>query len=99
MPGGKLGELAENRPAASCLLVQETHVIGVLGTEEWTRIRIGVGKPPTETGREIKAGGTSYLLSPMRNRELAALDEALALADGLAESWPTDRAGSGSIRH
>lgn len=55
-------------------------ISAVLGTEEWTRIRIGVGKPPTETGREIKAGGTSYLLSPMRKQELALLDEGLDLA-------------------
>ncbi len=55
-------------------------ISGVLGTEEWTRVRIGVGKPPTETGREIKAGGTSYLLSPMRKAELAALEEGLDLA-------------------
>lgn len=55
-------------------------ISGVLGTEEWTRIRIGVGKPPTETGREIKAGGTSYLLSPLRKSELAALDDGLDLA-------------------
>ncbi len=41
-------------------------ISGTLGTEEWIRVRIGVGKPPTETGREIKAGGTDYLLSPMR---------------------------------
>jgi len=55
-------------------------ISGVLGTEEWTRVRIGVGKPPTETGREIKAGGTSYLLSPMRKSELALLDDGLDLA-------------------
>jgi PTH1 family peptidyl-tRNA hydrolase len=36
-----------------------------------------VGKPPTETGRAIKAGGTSYLLSPMRRMQLQELDEAL----------------------
>jgi PTH1 family peptidyl-tRNA hydrolase len=52
-------------------------ILGVLGTEEWIRIRIGVGKPPTETGRAIKAGGTSYLLSPMRRMQLQELDEAL----------------------
>jgi PTH1 family peptidyl-tRNA hydrolase len=52
-------------------------ISGELGTEEWTRIRIGVGKPPLETGREIKAGGTSYLLAPMRKQELATLDEVL----------------------
>jgi peptidyl-tRNA hydrolase, PTH1 family len=52
-------------------------VSGVLGTEEWTRIRIGIGKPPTESGREVKAGGTDYLLAPMRKAELAVLDEVL----------------------
>jgi PTH1 family peptidyl-tRNA hydrolase len=52
-------------------------ILGVLGTEEWIRIRIGVGKAPTETGRAIKAGGTSYLLSPMRRMQLQELDEAL----------------------
>ena len=55
-------------------------ISGVLGTEEWTRVRIGVGKPPTETGREIKAGGTGYLLSPMRKVELGLLEEGLDLA-------------------
>ena len=52
-------------------------ISGVLGTEEWLRIRIGIGKPPLETGREVKAGGTTYLLSPMRKTELAVLDEVL----------------------
>jgi PTH1 family peptidyl-tRNA hydrolase len=52
-------------------------ISGVLGTEEWLRIRIGIGKPPLETGREVKAGGTDYLLSPMRKQELAELDEVL----------------------
>jgi PTH1 family peptidyl-tRNA hydrolase len=49
----------------------------VLGTEEWLRIRIGVGKPALADGREIKAGGKDYLLSPMRKQELAVLDEVL----------------------
>jgi PTH1 family peptidyl-tRNA hydrolase len=52
-------------------------ISGVLSTEEWLRIRIGIGKPPLETGREVKAGGTSYLLSPMNKRELTLLDEVL----------------------
>ena len=52
-------------------------ISGVLGTEEWLRVRIGVGKPPLETGREVKAGGTSYLLAPMRKTELTVLDEVL----------------------
>ena len=52
-------------------------ISGVLGTEEWTRVRIGVGKPPLESGREVKAGGTDFLLSPMRKAELNVLDEML----------------------
>lgn len=52
-------------------------ISSVLGTEEWLRIRIGVGKPPTETGREVKAGGTSYLLSPMRKGDLMQLEDGL----------------------
>jgi PTH1 family peptidyl-tRNA hydrolase len=52
-------------------------ISGVLGTEEWLRIRIGVGKPTLSDGREIKAGGRDYLLSPMRKQELAVLDEVL----------------------
>ena len=52
-------------------------ISGVLGTEEWLRVRIGVGKPPLESGREVKAGGTDFLLSPMRKAELNVLDEVL----------------------
>jgi len=52
-------------------------LLSVLGTEEWLRIRIGVGKPPTETGREVKAGGTGYLLSPMRKADLVQLEDGL----------------------
>ncbi len=52
-------------------------VLGALGTEEWLRIRIGVGKPALADGREERAGGKEYLLSPMRRQELAVLDEVL----------------------
>ena len=52
-------------------------VSGALGTQEWLRIRIGVGKPPLADGTEVNAGGTEYLLSPMRRQELAVLDEVL----------------------
>jgi PTH1 family peptidyl-tRNA hydrolase len=52
-------------------------ILSSLGTEEFIRVRIGVGKQPTQTGREIKAGGTDYLLSPMRKMMLQELDEVL----------------------
>jgi PTH1 family peptidyl-tRNA hydrolase len=52
-------------------------ISGALGTEDWLRVRIGIGKPPLEDGREVKAGGQDYLLSPMRRQELVVLDEVL----------------------
>ncbi len=55
-------------------------VTGALGSEEWLRLRIGVGHdlPP----EAIAAGGggrpgRDYLLSPMRKADLAVLDEVL----------------------
>jgi PTH1 family peptidyl-tRNA hydrolase len=61
-------------------------ISGALGTEEWLRIRIGIGKPPLEDGREIKAGGRDFLLSPMRRQELAVLDEVLDRVRGAVEA-------------
>ena len=52
-------------------------ILSSLGTEDWVRVRIGVGKPPTQTGRELKAGGSEYLLAPMRRMQLQELDEVL----------------------
>jgi PTH1 family peptidyl-tRNA hydrolase len=60
-------------------------ISGALGTEEWLRIRIGVGKPALADGREIKAGGRDYLLSPFRKQELAVLDEVLDRAKSAVE--------------
>lgn len=52
-------------------------ITGALGTEDWMRIRIGVGKPSLPDGREIKSGGKEYLLTPMRKAELEVLDGVL----------------------
>jgi PTH1 family peptidyl-tRNA hydrolase len=65
-------------------------ISGVLGTEEWLRIRIGVGKPALADGREIKAGGKDYLLSPMRKQELAVLDEVLDRVEDAVEMVLTE---------
>jgi PTH1 family peptidyl-tRNA hydrolase len=47
---------------------------GALRTQEWTRIRIGVGPQPGElSGRR----GRDYLLTPMRKADLAELDPVL----------------------
>ena len=52
-----------------------------LGTEEWPRLRIGVGKPARDSGAGLeparRAGGVDYLLSPFRKMQLAELDETL----------------------
>jgi PTH1 family peptidyl-tRNA hydrolase len=69
-------------------------ISGVLGTEEWLRIRIGVGKPALADGREIKAGGKDYLLSPFRKQELAVLDEVLDRARSAVEVVLTKGVGA-----
>ena len=52
-------------------------ILASLGTPEWVRIRIGVGKPSLPDGRHFKSGGQSYLLAPIRKAELTILDEVL----------------------
>ena len=65
-------------------------ISSALGSEEWLRIRIGVGKPALADGRELKAGGKDYLLSPMRKSELAVLDPVLDRAQSAVEAIFTD---------
>ena len=52
-------------------------ITGALGSEDWMRIRIGVGRPALPDGREIRSGGKEYLLAPMRRTELDVLDGVL----------------------
>lgn len=65
-------------------------VTGALGTQEWLRLRIGVGldrspgapsfRRSLPEGWEAASGrrpGSDYLLSPMRKADLAVLDEVL----------------------
>jgi PTH1 family peptidyl-tRNA hydrolase len=65
-------------------------ISGALGTEEWLRIRIGIGKPTLADGREIKAGGRDYLLSQLRKQELAVLDEVLDRVEDAVEAVLTE---------
>jgi PTH1 family peptidyl-tRNA hydrolase len=73
-------------------------ISGVLGTEEWLRVRIGVGKPALADGREIKAGGKDYLLSPFRKQELAVLDEVLDRVKDAVEVVLTEGVGAAMSR-
>ena len=50
-------------------------VSGVLGTDDWARIRIGVG--PEAGAPENMRRGKDYLLTPMGKRDLAAIDPVL----------------------
>src|SRR5208337_3898939 len=54
-------------------------VTGALGTQEWLRLRIGVGLdlPPEAEAAGGKRPGRVFLLSPMRKAELTVLDEVL----------------------
>jgi peptidyl-tRNA hydrolase, PTH1 family len=51
-------------------------IAGVLGTDEWKRIRIGVGPEPG-VREEAFRRGKDYLLTPMGKRDLAAIDPVL----------------------
>ena len=51
-------------------------VSGALGTEDWWRIRIGVGPDPG-VKEEAFRRGKDYLLMPMGKRDLAAIDPVL----------------------
>jgi peptidyl-tRNA hydrolase, PTH1 family len=55
-------------------------IIGALGTQEWLRLRIGVGlnlPPEAIAAGGGKRPGREYLLTPMRKAELTVLDEVL----------------------
>jgi peptidyl-tRNA hydrolase, PTH1 family len=54
-------------------------VTAALGTQEWLRLRIGVGPdlPPEAIVAGGKRPGRDYLLSPLRKADLAVLDEVL----------------------
>ena len=65
-------------------------ISGALGTEEWLRVRIGVGKPALADGREIKAGGRDYLLAQFRKQELAVLDEVLDRVEDAVKAMLTE---------
>jgi peptidyl-tRNA hydrolase, PTH1 family len=55
-------------------------VTGALGTQEWLRLRVGVGlnlPPEAVAAGGGRRAGKDYLLSPMRKADLTVLDEVL----------------------
>ena len=54
-------------------------VTSALGTQEWLRLRIGVGPdlPPEAIAAGAGRSGKDYLLSPLRKADLTILDEVL----------------------
>ena len=59
-------------------------ILGTLSTGDWLRIRIGVGKTAPD-GREVHAGGSDYLLAPLRRMQMQELEEGLDLAVSAVE--------------
>jgi len=51
-------------------------ISGVLGSDEWKRIRIGVGPEPGVQAEAFRRG-RDYLLTPMSKRDLNAMDPVL----------------------
>ena len=65
-------------------------VTSALGSQEWLRLRIGVGLESAPGSKEAAGGkrpGRDYLLSPMRKADLAVLDEVL-------DKWQRQRGAS-----
>jgi peptidyl-tRNA hydrolase, PTH1 family len=52
-------------------------VTAALGSQEWLRLRIGVGHDLPPEAAAARRGGKDYLLSPMRKADLTVLDEVL----------------------
>jgi PTH1 family peptidyl-tRNA hydrolase len=64
-------------------------VSGALGSDNWARIRIGVGPENGEGPLESARRGKDYLLTPMRKQDLGVLDEVLDRAGRAAETVVT----------
>jgi peptidyl-tRNA hydrolase, PTH1 family len=71
-------------------------VTSALGTEEWLRLRIGVGLnlPPEAVVAGGRRPGKDYLLSPMSKRDLTVLDEVLDRVATATRRIIQDGAGS-----
>jgi len=72
-------------------------VTAALGTQEWLRLRIGVGAdlpPEAIAAGASRRGGKDYLLSPMSKRDLGVLDEVLDRVAAATRKINQDGAGA-----
>jgi len=72
-------------------------VTAALGTQEWLRLRIGVGAdlpPEAIAAGASRRGGKDYLLSPMSKRDLGVLDEVLDRVAAATRKIIQDGAGA-----
>ncbi len=51
-------------------------ILGSIPSADFLRIRIGVGKSAPD-GRDVRAGGSDYLLSPLRRMQLQELEKGI----------------------
>jgi peptidyl-tRNA hydrolase, PTH1 family len=68
-------------------------ISGVLGTEEWLRIRLGVAPLDEQAAESARRARKDYLLQPMRKAQLAILDEVLDRAARAVETVLAKGAG------
>lgn len=61
-------------------------ISGTLGTEEWTRIRIGVAPVDERAAETARHGRADYVLSPLRKAELELLDQGVEKAADAVEA-------------
>lgn len=61
-------------------------ISGVLGTEEWTRVRIGIAPEDENAAETARRQRKDYVLKQLRNSELKLLDEGLEKAADAVEA-------------
>jgi PTH1 family peptidyl-tRNA hydrolase len=61
-------------------------IVDQLGTKDFMRIRLGIGKPLKESGEAGDGSGANYVLSPFPSHEVRLMDEAIQRAADAAEA-------------
>jgi PTH1 family peptidyl-tRNA hydrolase len=61
-------------------------IVDQLGSKDFMRIRLGIGKPLKESGEAGEGSGRSYVLSNFPTNEVSLIDEAIQKAADAAEA-------------